>query len=292
MGFRSLPLGDKFMKCNPSLFGTRPNKNDIVELKIDGTRVLVYYDEKNGVRIYSERGIDVSEKYPEIVEGIQLKYATKEIILDGELCVFDANGKSDFNLMLTRNTTNHLKVNFLRNTTPVVLVVFDILSLNYASTRMNKLSRRKELLNNVVIENTHIQLAKDYGKDAETFDNLIRVIEEKQLEGYVLKDKNSPYLPKRSSYWRKCKFLHEKLVLFDGFEKHKDDNGYTYTNKDGIRVSVNGEGSDYGVKEIEKNGKVLMIVQHLRENPSGLLFQPTHKCFVDEKGGELSERRL
>ena len=275
-----MPKSKLFMNCSETDFvSSCPRENQIVELKEDGTRVLTFFS-KSGVKMLSEREIDCSVKYPEVVEELKLKHHTTECILDGEMCVF-VDGKSEFQRILNRNTENKFKIKILRKTIPVTYVVFDILSINGESVRHYPLYQRKKYLNNVVEETEHIKLAEDRTSD---FKELVKDIKERNLEGYIIKNKNSFYVGKRSHNWIKAKFKKEIILKMTDYEIHKDNNGVTYHDQENFnRVSVNGQGSKKGIDDIKKHGYCLVETQYLRKNPSNKLFQPAWKRFGEIK---------
>jgi len=275
-----MPKSKLFMRCSETDFvSSCPRENQMVELKEDGTRVMTFFS-KSGIKMLSEREIDCSVKYPEVVEELKLKHNTKECILDGEICVF-IDGKSEFQRILNRNTENKFKINLLRKTIPVTYIIFDILSINGESVRHYPLNQRKKYLNNIVEETEHIKLAVDRTSD---FKELVKDIKERNLEGYIIKNKNSFYVGKRSHNWIKAKFKKEIILKMTDYEIHKDNNGVTYHDQENFnRVSVNGQGSKKGIDDIKKHGYCLVETQYLRKNPSNKLFQPAWKRFGEIK---------
>ena len=258
----------------------RPDpKKHWVALKEDGQRMMLFYD--NGVkRFISERNIDGKEKYPEIAENLKLKHSIKEVILDGELVCY-VNGKSEFNKILNRNTNNKFKIKMLRKQgLELTFVVFDILSLNYASLRHYPLSQRKKYLVNAIEENDYIKIAKDWSNN---YEGLINKIKSENQEGLIIKNKNSIYIGGKR-IWTKMKFKKEIILKMTDYEIHKDNNGVTYHDQENFnRVSVNGQGSKKGIDDIKKHGYCLVETQYLRKNPSNKLFQPAWKRFGEIK---------
>lgn len=255
-----------------------PNDKVYVELKRDGTRAILDYQKKN---IWSERGIECSKKYPEILENLEFNDDTnvESCVLDGEIVYLDESGKSIFNKLLMRNTRDKFKVDILKKELPVRFIVFDILECNgfYEGLKEQPLSFRKKLLRDIIKENDYIMLAKNYQQN---FKELVKEIEEKNLEGFIVKPKNSKYHEGKRRIWKKSKYKKEAVVEFTDYEEHSDCNGYTYT--DGFhRVSVNGLGSEKGVEDIEKHGYCLIEIQYLRKNESGHYYQIAFKSFKE-----------
>ncbi len=68
-------------------------ENWLYELKYDGYRIIAYIEDGT-VRLMTRNGQDYTEKFPDITEA--LKGLNEDMVLDGEIVVFDENGKSDF----------------------------------------------------------------------------------------------------------------------------------------------------------------------------------------------------
>ena len=75
----------------------------LFELKWDGYRIVSFAN--NGkVRMDSRSGLDYTGKYPPIAAALQqLKH---EVIIDGEVVVFDHEGKPNFDLLQKYNGHN------------------------------------------------------------------------------------------------------------------------------------------------------------------------------------------
>ena len=98
----------------------------IFELKYDGFRVLAGRKGQEA-RLISRRGTDLLPCYPEI--GACL-LELPEMLMDGELVVLDAHGRSDFEtlrrrLALRRSTS----VEYAAKRTPAAIFAFDLLEL-------------------------------------------------------------------------------------------------------------------------------------------------------------------
>jgi bifunctional non-homologous end joining protein LigD len=65
----------------------------IFEIKWDGYRAIAEIDKK-GNKLYSRNGLTFDKAYPKVFEA--LKKIKKNIILDGEIVVFDEKGRPNF----------------------------------------------------------------------------------------------------------------------------------------------------------------------------------------------------
>jgi bifunctional non-homologous end joining protein LigD len=88
----------KFEYCKPVTAKSIPTGPDwIHEVKYDGYRGRVVRDGKD-VKLYSRSGLDWSWRFPWIVETA-LKIKQQQFIVDGEICVLDVQGISDFDAL-------------------------------------------------------------------------------------------------------------------------------------------------------------------------------------------------
>jgi bifunctional non-homologous end joining protein LigD len=198
------PAAD-FRALRPMLAGTDPaatdDARDLVELKWDGYRALALVT-GDGVRLQSRSGRDITDDYPEL-RGLRRALLSQEAILDGEICVLDADGKSDFQALQ-------------RHASPVRFVVFDILFRDGRWVTDFPLRERREILA-VSVDTDHREVVvSDYvvGSGAALF----AAAREQGLEGVVAKRLDSVYRPgRRSPEWRKVKTRQDDDLVIGGF---------------------------------------------------------------------------
>jgi len=170
------------------------------EIKWDGYRTLSFIDGK-GIRLQSSNRLDVTKKYPELAE-LPKSVGAKSAVLDGELVVFDANGRPTFELMQ-------------RHETPVVFQVFDVLSIGGKDVFGQPYETRRERLRDLVEQGGYWSVPSHRiggGKD------LLEAATERDLEGVMAKRLGSPYQPgKRTPNWRKVKIRREVDVVVGGY---------------------------------------------------------------------------
>ena len=100
------------------------------ELKYDGWRCLA--EVRNGaVRLQSRRGFDLTRRWPGVVQS--LSTIPGHHIIDGEMCVLDDYGRSDFDRLHLRDTGK-------------TYCVFDLLVHDGADIMSNPLAERKRRL--------------------------------------------------------------------------------------------------------------------------------------------------
>ena len=109
----------------------------LYEVKYDGYRMLAFVEE-NRARLVSRNGKDYTGHFPAIADELADWSAGRAFVLDGEVAMIDADGRTDFQALQ----------NFLRNPggpQPAYLV-FDLLALDGADLRDRPLLERKEAL--------------------------------------------------------------------------------------------------------------------------------------------------
>jgi bifunctional non-homologous end joining protein LigD len=163
------------------------NPDFIYEMKWDGYRIVSRV-EKGTVTMHSRSALDYTSKYPLIAEALQS--LGHDLMIDGEVVVFNEEGKPDFDTLQLYNGKS----------TPIKYCVFDLLYLNGNDLKELPLYQRKELL-------AQITQDKDIFLFSESFDDgkaLYQKVLEDNLEGIVAKKKDSPYVPGARSYdWLK-----------------------------------------------------------------------------------------
>ncbi|MCO1604529.1 ATP-dependent DNA ligase [Desulfosporosinus nitroreducens] len=183
------------------------------ELKLDGIRFI--YSTMDGTRFYTRHNNEVTNRFPELMA----KDVPKGTILDGEIIMPDQEGKPDFEgLMVRFQTKNKQRIKILSFSSPVTYCVFDVLCFEGKMVTNLPLEERKELLNRLVPDGLP-RITKTLslqGKGKVLFES----IKKKDLEGIVLKKKNSKYeVGKRSDSWLKVINYQYATVSIVGFRK-------------------------------------------------------------------------
>jgi len=159
----------------------------IYELKWDGYRIISYV-QKGKVRMDSRSALNYTHKYPNIEK--ELASLKHDLVLDGEVVVFNKEGLPDFDALQLYNGA----------TTPITYCVFDILWMDGYDLCAMPLTERKKLLSGLLGKNKIIRYS-------ETFDDgeaLYEQVLERNMEGIVAKMKDSPYQPgARNDNWLK-----------------------------------------------------------------------------------------
>ncbi|HEY0432332.1 MAG TPA: DNA polymerase ligase N-terminal domain-containing protein, partial [Chitinophagaceae bacterium] len=146
------------------------------EIKWDGYRIIAFAAGKS-VTLRSRGHLDYTTKYPLVVEALQ--QLGKPVVLDGEVVVFNSEGRPDFDALQQYNGRR----------TPIQYVVFDIPWLDGYDLRELPLIQRKEILQELVS-------GREVFRFSDSFDDGTALYEksrELNLEGIVSKLRESTY---------------------------------------------------------------------------------------------------
>jgi ATP-dependent DNA ligase len=171
----------------------------IFELKYDSFRVLA---SKRGddVHLVSRRGNNLIACYPEIDAALR---GLPDFVLDGELVVIDAQGKSQFKPLRRRLALKRrISIDHAAKTTPAAIFAFDILELRGKDMRQLPLLKRKTLLKHALTGSPRIRYLDHIGENGE---RLFVAAEKLGVEGIVAKPADSQYRRGRASGWLKVK---------------------------------------------------------------------------------------
>ena len=177
----------------------RDDPDTLYEIKYDGYRLLAQYSQA-GVSLKTRNGANATRWFPEVVSALRGLPPVESAVLDGEVCVLDDIGRSDFDALHQRARARR----WVAGQPPVAYCVFDLLYLNGLDLRGLPLRRRRELLKSVLPENG-ISILRVTGVEGEG-DWLYGKAVQLQLEGIVCKRLDSTYLSgARSRDWLKRK---------------------------------------------------------------------------------------
>lgn len=161
----------------------------VYELKLDGYRAQAIRD-RNGARLLSRRGKDLSRKYPLVTRDIVDAIAVGTV-LDGELVAFDDKGKLSFNALQNAASETH-----------VVFFAFDILVSQGKDVKSSPLRDRKALLRSALKCTDRVQLSEHFSG---SLPNFLKGVKQVGGEGVVAKRLDRPYEPgRRSGSGRRC----------------------------------------------------------------------------------------
>jgi bifunctional non-homologous end joining protein LigD len=186
------------------------------ELKLDGYRIQAHVEEKRGARkvtLYSRNGLDWTHRMPDIARAAML-LLVKAALLDGEVVVLNEKGSTSFaDLQAAFEEGKQARMTYF---------AFDLLHLDGHNLRKLALTRRKEILQDLIGE------AGD--QDAIRYSEHIRVDGSAMFskacqlgaEGVVSKLADGVYISGRSKDWLKSKCVHQQEFVVGGFTLPSD----------------------------------------------------------------------
>jgi len=182
----------------------------LFEVKWDGYRIISYVN-KGSVRMDSRSALDYTKKYPLVVKA--LKDLKKDMVLDGEVVVFNKEGLPDFDALQLYNGHD----------SPISYCVFDLLWLNGYNLMHLPLTDRKEMLRNIVKGNKILKFSESFYDGEALYQHML----DKNLEGIVAKKKESDYLPGVRSYeWLKIPTRKRQEFVIGGWAESQNGRAF------------------------------------------------------------------
>ena len=179
----------------------------VFEIKWDGYRAVAEVL-KTGQRLYSRNGLSFAKAYGKIFEA--LKKIKHQVVLDGEIVVFNEDGQPDFQKL--QNYTNN-------SSYTIQYFAFDILFLNGKDLTALPLLERKEILKSILPVSKIILYCDHVIENGKAF---FREIEKSNMEGMIAKRSSSTYQPgKRNSDWLKIKNVKSDEAVIVGYTQPK-----------------------------------------------------------------------
>jgi bifunctional non-homologous end joining protein LigD len=188
LGFPVLP-----MKATMGSTGAVPEGDDwAFEIKWDGYRTIVHVADGAG-RLQSSAGHDVTARWPEF-DDLAGSVNASSAILDGELVVFDDDGRPRFDLVQRSGVGSERQA---------VLQFFDVLQIDGTDTIDLPYLDRRRLLERLVEPGDNWLVPSFRVGDGAA---LVAATAEQGLEGVIAKRVDSRYRPgTRTKEWRKIK---------------------------------------------------------------------------------------
>lgn len=181
----------------------------IFEIKWDGYRAIgELIDGK--IRLYSRNGLSFATAYRPVTEA--LSRIDRNMIIDGEIVVFDNNDRPSFQL-LQNFATGGLRAGKIQ------YMVFDCLMLDGTDLTSLPLFERKRLLKEALPEGNVIRYCDHIVGEGKL---LYEQIVNNSLEGMIAKTASGKYhYGKRSTEWLKIKNIQSEEAVIIGFTEPK-----------------------------------------------------------------------
>ena len=180
------------------------------ELKLDGYRIQIHIDEKDGkrrARLFTRKGLDWTHRMPAVAESAE-QLPVHAAILDGEVVVLNERGESSF---------ADLQAAFEEGAEhPLTYYAFDLLHLDGHNLRNLPLERRKEILEGLIQE--HGENTLRYSSHIRAHGGeMFRRACQMGAEGVVSKLASSPWRSERTRFWLKSKCVLQQEFVVGGF---------------------------------------------------------------------------
>ncbi|MGH3578493.1 MAG: non-homologous end-joining DNA ligase, partial [Mycobacterium sp.] len=196
------------------------------EFKWDGIRVLVWVD-GGRARVLSRGGNDITGSFPELRE-LGESIGSDQVLLDGEIVVFDPDGHHSFSRLQHRLSVASPK-NAARAALqdPASLVIFDLLHRNGRSLIDSSYDERRSELERLAPAGTSWAVTPSFTDQAA--EEVFRSAVQMGMEGVVAKRRNSLYRPDvRSRDWVKVKAHRTQEVVIGGWTPGQGDRRSTF----------------------------------------------------------------
>lgn len=169
------------------------------EIKFDGYRTTAQFGQGK-CELRSRNGADATKWFPELSKSLAAVEGGP-FIVDGEVCVLDEVGRSDFNALQDRARRRK----WFEGARPVTYCVFDLLAANGRDlTGLPLIERKDALLELLSPAPRFVLLVGHFEEHVETL--FKSAVHQLKLEGLVAKRTDSVYKPGiRSADWIKVK---------------------------------------------------------------------------------------
>ncbi len=187
----------------------------LFEIKWDGERAMAWIDEGK-LALRSRKGTDITAQYPDLA-GLPDAIHTKRAIVDGEIVVLDAGGRSDFERLQERMHVRAPTAALIERH-PATYYAFDLLYCDGYDLRDAALADRKEMLRRILRSDKSpggrfrfSDHQVDKGKE------LFELAKQEGLEGIIGKRADSRYSGSRSLSWVKIKAVRNLDAVIGGW---------------------------------------------------------------------------
>ena len=238
----------------------------LYELKWDGYRIISYV-EKGKVKMNSRSSLNYTHKYPVVAKA--LAALNHDIVLDGEVVVFNEEGLPDFDALQLYDG----------HETPLTYCLFDVLWLDGYDLKKLPLRERKEILKQILKGNRILRYSESFEDGPALYEQVIQ----KNMEGIVAKMKDSPYIPgNRGDSWLKTPTRKRQEFVIGGWAESDKSRSFksllfgAYTN--GKFEWIGRSGGGYKEKEMPGILKQLKAIEIDRS--------PFHNKVLDTKGAK------
>lgn len=185
------------------------------EFKWDGVRAMVYVD-GGRVRALTRNDKSLLSTFPEL-RDVGLHLGSRSAILDGEIVALDKNNRPSFATLSKRlHVESKTAIEKLRHSTPASFFAFDLLYLEGRTLMRLPYDDRRKLLDSLSLNGETFATPPSITNTPGS--KVLRIAEERGLEGVVIKRRRAPYSPgARNGDWIKLKNFHTQEVVIGGW---------------------------------------------------------------------------
>jgi bifunctional non-homologous end joining protein LigD len=181
--------------------------NWIHEIKYDGYRLIASCS-GDAVRLYTRNGLDWTGRFQTIADALA-KLNLKDVMLDGEVAVAHANGRTDFSSLQRSLESGVAK--------GVSYFAFDILFEGARDLRKLPLMERKARLEKVLANaKAPIRISPYFEGNGEA---VLKAFHQQGLEGVISKKTDRRYIGGRTKNWLKVKLVNEQEFVIIGYQQ-------------------------------------------------------------------------
>lgn len=199
------------------------------EIKYDGFRCILRWQENQEIELLSKYGNDLTNQFPEIIEYCQsIHDVIKPLLplsLDGELVVLDNPYKGNFeHIQLRGRLKTKEKITTYSKEIPATFMAFDLLELHGVNYKEKSFTERKkqleEIFSTVITDSPFLKMVTAFTEK----DTVWKKVTASLGEGIIAKHKNSKWeLGKRTKTWYKIKNWRVVSAFITAYQK---DNGF------------------------------------------------------------------
>ena len=181
----------------------------VYEPKWDGFRALAFVDDGD-IYLQSRNGRPLTRYFPE------LQFPQGRYVLDGEIVLFDAQGRQDFDALGQRIHPAKTRIDMLAEQTPTRFVAFDLLALDDAVLFEVPQAERRDRLTTVVDKPVDLTPSSEDPAEAEPWLH--------GAEGVIAKRAEAPYCPGERVGMMKIKRVRTIDAVVVGWRPGKEEN--------------------------------------------------------------------
>jgi bifunctional non-homologous end joining protein LigD len=177
------------------------------EIKLDGYRLLARR-QAGAVRLWSRNRIDWTARLPALVAALR-KLPARAALLDGELVMADARGRTSFEGLKRALSEGHAD--------RLTYAIFDLLHLDGRDLRREPLVERKRALQALLADAPRRGPLRFLPHAAGGGPAALRAACRAGLEGIICKRADAPYRSQRGGDWLKVKCVQRQELVLLGF---------------------------------------------------------------------------